>query len=184
VYWPPEQQLTCSGTWGCHGNRTIEDPYLSLYQAHHTHNSENDGSTTGRSYRFLYGITGVEHQNWEYDATVDNHNGYKGDFNHNTIDTISYLCGECHGKFHPNPNLGGAKEWFNFTVYEHPRISFSLSTMVSLVEYRATLAGWSPGPYFMLKEKVVDAAVSSCACHVTGHMRALTLMLSGGIMQI
>ena len=110
VYWPPEQQLTCSGTWGCHGNRTIEDPYLSLYRAHHTHNSENDGSTTGRSYRFLYGITGVEHLNWEYDATVDNHNGYKGDISHNTLDTISYLCGECHGKFHPNPNLGGLRE--------------------------------------------------------------------------
>lgn len=107
VEWPVENQLTCSGTWGCHGNRTIEDSYLSVYTAHHTHNSEIDGSTVGKSYRFLYGITGAEHPDWEYQVTIDNHNGYKGDINHYTMDTISYLCGECHVKFHPNPNLGG-----------------------------------------------------------------------------
>src|SRR4030042_6433159 len=68
-YWPNDTVITCSGAWGCHGNRTIEDPYLSLYRAHHTHKSEIDGLTVGKSYRFLYGITGVEHPNWEYLAT-------------------------------------------------------------------------------------------------------------------
>ena len=107
AYWPQQQQLTCAGTWGCHGNRTIENPYRSVYGAHHTDDSVIDGSTVGRSYRFLYGIKGKEHKDWEYQATTDNHNGYRGDTSYSTMDTISYLCGECHAKFHPNPNLGG-----------------------------------------------------------------------------
>jgi hypothetical protein len=175
VYWPPEQQLTCSGTWGCHGNRTIEDPYLSLYKAHHTHNGEIDGSTNGKSYRFLYGITGVEHPNWEYLATTDDHNGYKGDFNHNTMDTISYLCGECHGKFHPSSNLGGAKDvGSNFTIWlRHPAdISFSnvhggfgSSEFLGYTTYSLE----SPVAYFNPtgKEKVVDSnsIVMCLSCH-------------------
>jgi len=126
--WPEQNQLTCAGTWGCHGDRTIEDPYKAMLGAHHTDDGVIDGSTVGRSYRFLYGITGKEHDNWEYQATVDNHNGYKGDMTHSTMDTISYLCGECHAKFHPNPNLGGKKEVgqvFNSVWLRHPAdISF------------------------------------------------------------
>jgi hypothetical protein len=108
--WAGYQQLTCAGTWGCHGNRTIEDPYKAIYGAHHTDDSEIDGSTVGKSYRFLYGIKGKEHANWEYLATIDNHNGYEGDMTHSRIDTISYFCGECHAKFHPHQNLGGKFE--------------------------------------------------------------------------
>ncbi len=110
IDWPGQQQLACAGTWGCHGNRTIEDPYESVYGAHHADDSIIDGSTAGKSYRFLYGIKGAEHRDWEYLANVNNHNGYKGNAAHNTVDTISYLCGECHAKFHPNPNLGGSRE--------------------------------------------------------------------------
>jgi predicted CXXCH cytochrome family protein len=175
-YWPNEQVLTCSGTWGCHGDRTIEDPYLSLYRAHHTHNGEIDGSTIGKSYRFLYGITGVEHPDWEYLATKDDHNGYKGDFNHNTIDTISYLCGECHGKFHPNPNLGGAKEvgFANFTVWVRHPADISFSTVhggFAGSEYQGyvTYSLESPVAYFNPtgREKVVDAdSILMClSCH-------------------
>ncbi len=110
VYWPENQQLNCAGTWGCHGDRTVEDPYEAIRGAHHTDDREIDGSTVGKSYRFLYGITGREHTNWEYLATIDNHNGYRGNITHDTMDTISYLCGECHVKFHPHPNLGGRLE--------------------------------------------------------------------------
>jgi hypothetical protein len=122
-YWPSVQQLTCSGTWGCHGNRTVEDPYKSMHGAHHSDDSEIDGYTVGRSYRFLYGITGKEHEDWEYLATIDNHNGYKGNISHDTMDTISYLCGGCHAKFHPHPNLGGRAEVgqvYNSLWYRHP----------------------------------------------------------------
>jgi hypothetical protein len=120
--WPEQHQLTCAGTWGCHGDRTIEDPYKAINGAHHTDDSVVDGSTVGKSYRFLYGITGKEHKDWEYLATVDNHNGYKGDVTHDTMDTISYLCGECHAKFHPSPNLGGSTEVGQAYTYNSPWI--------------------------------------------------------------
>ena len=127
--WPGQQQLTCAGTWGCHGDRTIEDPYKAIYGAHHTDDSVIDGSTAGRSYRFLYGITGKEHRDWEYLATINNHNGYKGDMTHSSMDTISYLCGECHAKFHPHSNLGGIREVgqaYNSMWFRHPAdIAFS-----------------------------------------------------------
>jgi len=108
--WSSQRQLTCAGTWGCHGNRTIEDPFAAMSRAHHEDDGEIDGSTVGRSYRFLYGILGKEHRNWEYLASVGDHNGYKGDYTHSSMNTISYLCGECHAKFHPNANLGGVDE--------------------------------------------------------------------------
>ncbi|OGW36947.1 MAG: hypothetical protein A2Y97_12675 [Nitrospirae bacterium RBG_13_39_12] len=121
--WPNQRQLNCAGTWGCHGDRTKDDPYEAIYGAHHTDDSEIDGSTVGKSYRFLYGITGKEHVDWEYLATIDNHNGYRGNITHDTMDTISYLCGECHAKFHPNPKLGGRKEVgqvYNSLWVRHP----------------------------------------------------------------
>ena len=110
AYWPNQRQLNCSGTWGCHGNRTIEDPFKSIAGAHHEDDSILDGSTAGKSYRFLYGVKGKEHADWEYMASPINHNGYKGAIEANSMDTISYLCGECHAKFHPSPNLGGREE--------------------------------------------------------------------------
>lgn len=122
AYWPG-QQLACAGTWGCHGNRTIEDPFSSVYGAHHADDSVIDGSTVGRSYRFLNGIKGKEHRDWEYMASINNHNGYRGNIDHVAMDTISYLCGECHGKFHPNPNLGGKTEVgqaYNSVWRRHP----------------------------------------------------------------
>ena len=129
AYWPGQQQLTCAGTWGCHGNRTIEDPGSSIHGAHHADDSIIDGSTVGKSYRFLYGIQGKEHRDWEYMASITNHNGYRGNIDHVAIDTISYLCGECHGKFHPNPNLGGITEVghaYNSVWHRHPSdISFN-----------------------------------------------------------
>ena len=129
TYWPEQSQLTCAGTWGCHGNRTIENPYQSLYGGHHSDDRIIDGSAVGKSYRFLYGIKGKEHKDWEYLATIVNHNGYKGDMTHSSTDTISYLCGECHAKFHPNPNLGGSTEVgqvYNSIWRRHPAdISFN-----------------------------------------------------------
>lgn len=106
-YWPSTQQLSCAGTYGCHGNRTIENPYKSIYGAHHEKDTIIDGETVGKSYRFLFGIVGKEHEDWEYQATNSNHNGYKGSNHYDSINTISYLCGECHAKFHAHPNLGG-----------------------------------------------------------------------------
>ena len=176
VYWPAEVQLTCSGTWGCHGNRTIYDSYVSIYGAHHTHTGEIDGSTVGKSYRFLYGVTGVEHPDWEYLATVDNHNGYKGDINYNTMDTISYLCGECHGVFHPSPNLGGARDvgtaYYGIWVRHPADIGFNtVHGGYANSEYLgyAIYSLDSPVAYFNPtgKDKVVnaDSIVMCMSCH-------------------
>jgi predicted CXXCH cytochrome family protein len=107
AFWRDGRQMNCSGTWGCHGNRTIEDPHKAIAGAHHEDDDTIDGSTVGKSYRFLYGIKGKEHPAWEYLATPADHNGYKGSIDAGGMDTISYFCGECHAAFHPNPNLGG-----------------------------------------------------------------------------
>ena len=105
--WSQTSQLNCAGTWGCHGSRTIADNSSAVAGAHHADDSVIDGTSVGKSYRFLLGVKGKEHGKWEYQATPDNHNGYKGDRNYGAMDTISYLCGQCHGQFHPNSNLGG-----------------------------------------------------------------------------
>jgi hypothetical protein len=118
--WPDRQELTCAGTWGCHGDRTIEDPYKAIYGAHHEDDSVIDGSTVGKSYRFLFGIKGAEHRDWEYQATPADHNGYKGDSAHMTMDTISYLCGECHARFHPSIFLGGMAVGRHNPWHRHP----------------------------------------------------------------
>jgi predicted CXXCH cytochrome family protein len=123
--WSQSNQLNCAGTWGCHGNRTVEDQAQAIGGAHHANDSIIDGTTAGTSYRFLLGVKGKEHRNWEYQATPDNHNGYKGDRNYSTMDTISYLCGQCHGQFHPNSNLGGRSS--TQVWHRHPvDASFSL----------------------------------------------------------
>jgi hypothetical protein len=105
-------QLTCSGTYGCHGHHNIDDSIKAIYGGHHADNSclesgsvdENEqGQSVGTSYRFLSGIHGIEDSDWEWTATSSDHNEYKGvNGNASYADktTISYLCAECHGFFH------------------------------------------------------------------------------------
>jgi predicted CXXCH cytochrome family protein len=92
------------------------------------------------------------------------------------LDTISYLCGECHGKFHPNPNLGGSREVgvASFTIWRrHPAdIAFSAihgGFAGSEFQGYVTYSLESPVAYFNPtgKEKVVDAdsIVMCLSCH-------------------
>ncbi len=104
-------QLTCAGTYGCHGDHTQADDFAAIYGAHHTDDSTIDGSSVGKSYRFLAGILGIEDSDWEYTASDNStdHNEYKGaNGNASYADktTISYLCAECHGYFHSQ--IGGS----------------------------------------------------------------------------
>lgn len=117
-------QITCAGTTGCHGNRAEPDNLAAVYGAHHGEDSPVDGSTVGKSYRFLStdtvdvefnnsGVDGLEHSNWE-----------SGRFNtlsqitalnsteHNVYDAdgINKLCASCHGKFHGDEGQGGPSE--------------------------------------------------------------------------
>ncbi len=97
-------QLTCAGTYGCHGKHDTTDQYAAIAGAHHTDDSVIDGSTVGKSFRFLYGIKGTEDSDWEYTTSASDHNGYyASDYQTTgTMDSasINYLCAECHGNFH------------------------------------------------------------------------------------
>lgn len=94
------QQLRCAGAYGCHGNRAtaVTDQFAAVRGSHHESNTTIDGSTVGKSYRFLYVVVGKEDNDWEEEVAID-HNVYKGDVADNPA-TISYLCAGCHGKFH------------------------------------------------------------------------------------
>ncbi|WP_456431000.1 cytochrome c3 family protein [Thermosulfuriphilus sp.] len=103
------QQLSCAGQYGCHGDRTVASDVESLLGAHHTDDSTIDGTTVGKSYRFLKGIVGYEDSDWEYQPTAVAHNQYKGRDRTAETDvdstTISALCGQCHGDFHAGTNI-------------------------------------------------------------------------------
>jgi hypothetical protein len=123
-------QLTCAGTYGCHGNHTNADDFADISGAHHADDSTIDGSTVGKSFRFLNGILGLEDPEWEFTPTTALHNQYKGDGRSDDTatdtSTISYLCAECHGIFHSGAgdsgkdgaDLGGAD--FGSPWLRHP----------------------------------------------------------------
>lgn len=114
-------RLTCAGSNGCHGNRNIdrsgfttgvEASLASLEGAHHEDDTPPnlDGTTVGRSYRFLNGILGLEDSDWQQTAAANDHNEYEGDATQGSnIHTISYLCANCHGDFHRE--IGTASPW-------------------------------------------------------------------------
>jgi cytochrome c553 len=98
------QQLTCSGTYGCHGTHDTVDTFGAISGAHHQP-GDIDGTTVGNSYRFLDGIMGLEDPDWEFTTSDTDHNVYKGvariqTTNTSDQSTISFLCAQCHGKFH------------------------------------------------------------------------------------
>jgi predicted CXXCH cytochrome family protein len=111
------EQIRCAGTYGCHGDHTKADAFAAISGAHHGDDGTVDGSTVGKSYRFLSGILGLEDADWEWSRQTSDHNQYKGEDRPKTdagdavsaTNTISYLCGECHGKFH-NSNAGTADD--------------------------------------------------------------------------
>jgi predicted CXXCH cytochrome family protein len=103
-------QLRCAGTWGCHGHNgrqtgdtAVDDQALAIKGAHHGNDTPPLlGSLTNiaANYRFLLGIKGKEDTDWEHDVVNTSHNEYQGATDFTTTNTISYLCGECHGDYH------------------------------------------------------------------------------------
>jgi predicted CXXCH cytochrome family protein len=108
-------QLTCAGTFGCHGTRDAAG-FSGLTGAHHGNAGTADQvtapTTIAGSYRFLGGILGLEHTNHNYNESASAHNEYYGaddtsaerDDDATTTyandDTMSFFCAECHGMFH------------------------------------------------------------------------------------
>lgn len=113
-------QLTCAGTYGCHGVHTTS----GILTAHHgntggTATTADTASNIGNSYRFLGGIKGKENTNWNWGETASVHNEYFGanspdsrvlGTTYDNKTTISFSCAECHGFFHSkidNTSPGG-----------------------------------------------------------------------------
>ncbi len=119
ITWPTGQQVTCAGTYGCHGDPSQADPIKAVLGAHHKDVLCNatlgncDGSTVAKSYRFLLGVLGTEDPNWELHPDTIHHNGYYAVDNPtggaSNVGSINWLCGQCHGNFH-SVN-GGASPW-------------------------------------------------------------------------
>ncbi|MEC4675825.1 MAG: cytochrome c3 family protein [Nitrospirota bacterium] len=125
--WPSGTQVTCAGTYGCHGQHSS----TGITGAHHGNtdgtatqsDGTNGGTTVGSSYRFLGGIYGLEDSNWNYGEDDSTHNEYFGvdspasrDLSNSTYGdktTISFLCAQCHGYFHSriDDTTGGASPW-------------------------------------------------------------------------
>jgi len=106
-------QVTCAGTKGCHGNRGTSDQLDAMKGAHHTDDAAplTGGTSVGKSYRFLKGILGKEDTNWEQDNINTSHNEYKGGYSFPATETISSLCGQCHGDFHSSLGVGSTSPW-------------------------------------------------------------------------
>jgi hypothetical protein len=129
--------LTCAGKRGCHGWRVTGSTGLNaLRKAHHGNvdGKLDTASTVANSYRFLFGVKGLENPIWQ-NINENNHNEYFGassphigDYNncnncHASIwldppgvlisvprpasKTISGFCGSCHGEFHFTSGIGG-----------------------------------------------------------------------------
>jgi hypothetical protein len=101
-------QLHCAGRNGCHGNPSEDNEFSAVRGSHHADDTEIDGATVARSYRFLgvagdpyRGVIGQEDADWERTKSPSDHNEYRGAPSAN--DSISALCGRCHGTLH-DPN--------------------------------------------------------------------------------
>jgi hypothetical protein len=102
--------LMCAGTSGCHGNPAQADEFTAIKGSHHAPAAAIDGTTVAKSYRFLgiknsgtyYGVLGTEDSDWERTTSATKHNEYKATSppSATNTDSISSLCGRCHGHFH------------------------------------------------------------------------------------
>jgi len=110
-------QLTCAGTYGCHGDHSYADKFDALDGAHHTNGGNDgstllDGTTVGKSYRFLNTIKGIEmDSSSSWVEGNGNHNVYFGAVGDTDKTTISALCAQCHGNFHLRTEISSASPW-------------------------------------------------------------------------
>ncbi len=112
--WPPGQQVTCAGVYGCHGTHAENGMAAAISGGHH-HGADgalvNPGTRPAEGYRLLVGVAGYEDPEWELTPTVNTHNQYKGVDGGGDNSAISSLCLRCHNEFHS----AGSSTWF-----EHP----------------------------------------------------------------
>lgn len=124
------QQITCAGTYGCHGSHATTNQARAIRGGHHALSGSEIPfplSNSSADYRMLVGIAGIEDSDWEFQPTVNSHNQYHGVDTVGSLDsstsTISYFCSQCHGLFHSNDDVSApsASPWLR-----HPT-NFDLS---------------------------------------------------------
>ena len=173
-------RMSCAGTTGCHGDRTIVGSGKSggsdtaaISGAHHTAGTTVDGSTVGKSYRFLYGITGTEDSDWEYTKSSTDHNVYQG-ANRSDDDstlsaaeqtTVSSLCAQCHTNFHNGDTDPVDGSVWGTPWVRHPT-DFDMSTDLNSpnIEYPTTYNTDIPIAYSDVSTKT-DEIVMCISCH-------------------
>ena len=132
-------QLTCAGTNGCHGDRTVSSEIQSMLKSHHANDMTKwkDGSTLAKSYRFLYSVQGWEDLQYEYRPASNRHNKYYGidrTAEDDANGTISSLCAKCHGYFHQGTgNI--ASDTFGSGVWLRHPTDFDMGRASSTDEY-------------------------------------------------
>ncbi len=159
-------QLTCAGTTGCHGDRTVDNDFGAISGSHHADDSQIDGTTVATSYRFLNGILGLEDDDWEYQPTSTEHNQYYGvdrtADTENDEGTISSLCAQCHNDFHNGAgNVQGTEGGFGSPWVRHPT-DFDMGNTAADSEYR----NYGGGTY-VVSAPVASTNVSSVVTNVT-----------------
>jgi predicted CXXCH cytochrome family protein len=128
--WPAGTQVTCAGTYGCHGTHAETIETKAIRGGHHL---GMDGAITVASsepaegYRMLLGITGYEDPEWELTPTISAHNQYKGVDQATDKTTISALCARCHGDFHRQTGLD---------VWTMHPVDYDMANLGAGTEYR------------------------------------------------
>ncbi|OHB29057.1 MAG: hypothetical protein A2X84_02990 [Desulfuromonadaceae bacterium GWC2_58_13] len=130
--WPSGQQVTCAGTYGCHGSHAQSSLASAVRGGHH---NGLDGAITAPDalpaggFRMLVGIAGYEDADWEYRPTTSTHNQYKGVAGGTDNSTISSLCARCHGQFHSASSAGSP--WLR-----HP-VDYDMGDTAATSDYRS-----------------------------------------------
>ncbi|MGV1100005.1 cytochrome c3 family protein [Thiovibrio sp. JS02] len=139
-------QITCAGTYGCHGSAAEANPTVAILGSHHGNNMSayKDGTSIADSYRFLDGVKGLEDQDYEYQPTDTAHNKYYGeDRNFETeeaVGSISNHCARCHGDFHNGSGKMASGSFLDGVWLRHP-VDFDMSRAASGTEYEAYNGG-------------------------------------------
>ncbi len=131
-----DTQLRCAGTYGCHGDHSQADEGKSIAGGHHRQ--------TAIGYRLLKGVAGTE--STDYEIAENGYSGITTGLYTQTSGnyTISYLCNECHGKFHgwSDSSRAEAKNADGAWI-RHPT-DFQLSAASQASDAYATYGGTSP----------------------------------------
>lgn len=146
-------QLTCAGTYGCHGSQSVDNPTLSMLGSHHSNDMSGwkDGTTIAKSYRFLggptstTGVQGLESSSYEYRPTISgSHNKYYGADRSVETEvpdgTMSGHCGRCHADFHNGSGEISEGVFGNNVWIRHPT-DYDMSNAGSSTEYTAYNGG-------------------------------------------